>query len=172
VSELHNEIVIDAPVHAVWNVLADLEAVRLYNPAVAEVRREGAEGIGAIRHCIVKPKGWIRERVIGWDPLRAIELEMIDSSWPVVFMRWKTTLCTEGRSTRVAQDFSYRFKFGAAGALLDVVLMRRKMNQGMHEMLAALKQHVEGTLDHVSSPALATSEGTCLQSSPTARQAG
>jgi uncharacterized protein YndB with AHSA1/START domain len=118
-SELHHEIVIAAPVQAVWSVLADLEAVRLYNPAVAEVRREGPEGIGAIRHCIVKPKGWMRERVIGWEPLRLIELEMIDSSWPVVSMHWKTVLHAEGRNTRVTQDFSYRFKLGRLGALLD-----------------------------------------------------
>lgn len=153
-SELHHEIVITAPVQAVWNVLADLEAVRLYNPAVAEVRREGPDGIGAIRHCVVKPKGWMRERVVGWEPLRSIELDMVDSSWPVAFMRWKTTLRAEGRSTRVEQDFSYRFKFGPIGALLDALFMRRKMNEGMQQLFAALKQHVEGTAERESSPAL------------------
>jgi uncharacterized protein YndB with AHSA1/START domain len=155
-SELHHEIVIAAPVQAVWSVLADLEAVRLYNPAVAEVRREGPEGIGAIRHCIVKPKGWMRERVIGWEPLRLIELEMIDSSWPVVSMHWKTVLHAEGRNTRVTQDFSYRFKLGRLGALLDTLFMRRKMSEGMQQMFAALKRHVEGTGQRVGSQTLVT----------------
>jgi uncharacterized protein YndB with AHSA1/START domain len=154
-SELHHEIVIDAPLHVVWNVLADLEAVRIYNSAVADARVEGPEGVGAIRHCVVKPKGWMRERVTGWDPMRMIEFEMIDSSWPVTFMRWRTTLHAEGQSTRVAQDFSYRFKFGALGALLDVVFMRRKMNQGMQQMFAALKRHIEGTGNRVTSATLA-----------------
>lgn len=154
-SELHHEVVIDAPVHVVWNVLADLESVRLYNSAVADARVEGPEGVGAIRHCTVQPRGWMRERVTAWEPLRLIELEMIASSWPVTSMHWRTTLQAEGGGTRVAQDFSYRFKLGPVGTLLDVLFMRRKMNQGMQQMFAALKQHVEGRRDRVISVTLA-----------------
>jgi carbon monoxide dehydrogenase subunit G len=143
---LHHEIKIEAPVDTVWRTLADLEAVQHYNPGVSSARciSTAREGIGAARHCDLKPKGWVRERVTVWEPGRALGLEVSDSEWPIVFMRWRTELKPQGGATLVAQDFEYQLKFGLLGKLMDAMMMRSKLNKGINDVFAGLKGYVEG----------------------------
>lgn len=144
-TKLHHEIRIDAPAEKVWRVLADLEAVQHYNPMVAQARYTSSnrEGVGASRHCDFKPKGFAKERVVGWEPGKAIAFEMDESSWPLVFMKWRTALTTAGSGTLLVQNMEYRFKLGPLGRLLDALVMRRKLDKGVAEILQALKQFVE-----------------------------
>lgn len=143
-SELHHEIHIEAPPERVWGILADLEAVRHYNPKVAAARRISpqAEGIGAGRECDLKPKGKVKERVIGWEPGTAVTMELYESDWPVRDMRWTTRLQPAVGGTRVFQDLSYRPK-GALGAVLDAVIMKRMMDRNIAEVFAGLKRFAE-----------------------------
>jgi ligand-binding SRPBCC domain-containing protein len=143
---LHHEIRIDAPVAQVWSVLADIEAVQHYNPTVASARctSPAREGIGASRHCDLKPKGWVKERVTVWEAERALGLEVSESEWPIVYMRWRTDVTADGKGTLVAQDLEYEMKFGLLGRLMDALMMRRKLRQGVGEVFAGLKRYVEG----------------------------
>ena len=142
---LHHEIGIDAPVDQVWNVLADIESVQHYNPDVASAHCVSAsrEGVGAIRQCQLKPKGSVTERVTVWDAQRALGLEVAESDWPIVYMRWRTELKPEGRRTLVAQDLEYRLKFGLLGRVMDALVMRRKLRQGIGQVFQGLKRYVE-----------------------------
>jgi uncharacterized protein YndB with AHSA1/START domain len=142
---LHHEIRIDAPVAAVWRVLADIEAVQHYNPTVASARctSSAREGLGATRHCDLKPKGWVKERVTVWEAGRSLGLDVAESEWPIVFMRWRTDLSAEGSGTLVVQDLDYKVKFGPLGRLLDGLVMRRKLDRGVSEVFAGLKRYVE-----------------------------
>ena len=142
---LHHEVRIQASIEAVWNAVSDLEAVRQYNPMVASVRLVSAErtGVGAARRCELKPKGQVEERVWKWVPLRAIGLEVAASDWPIVFMRWETTLEPERQSTLVRQRMEYRLRFGPVGAVLDALVMRRKLDASVREVFASLKRYVE-----------------------------
>jgi uncharacterized membrane protein len=145
VTTLRHAICIDAPLDRVWRVLADLAAVQLYNPMVTSARLLGAqrEGVGAARRCELRPKGWVEERVWEWIPERALGLEVAASEWPLVFMKWRTELEPHGASTHVAQEMSYRVKFGPLGALMNVLVMRRKLDHGVRDVFAQLKRHVE-----------------------------
>jgi ligand-binding SRPBCC domain-containing protein len=142
---LHHRIRIAAPVETVWRTLADLTAVREYNKMVVSTRviSERGEGVGAMRRCELKPKGWVEERVWHWEAPRAIGFEVAASDWPVAFMRWKTELQADGGGTLVSQEMSYRVKFGPLGALLDMLVMRRKLDGSIAGIFDSLKRHIE-----------------------------
>lgn len=78
-------------------------------------------------------------------PPRAIGLEVAASDWPIVFMKWETTLEPEGSATIVHQEMNYRLRFGPLGALLDALMMRRKLDASVRAVFANLKRYVEGS---------------------------
>lgn len=144
-TQLQHKIHIAAPREKVWAVLADLEAVQHYNAGVKHAKYISAvrAGIGAERQCDLQPKGWVKERVIAWEPQQAVTMELYESQWPLEFMRWRTALAPDGAGTRVSQHLEYKVKFGLFGALLDKLMMRRKMDQALSEVFVNLKKFVE-----------------------------
>jgi ligand-binding SRPBCC domain-containing protein len=143
---LRHEIRIDAPADRVWQAIAgDLTAVQHYNQQVASAKLLGPQrdGVGAARRCELKPKGFVEERVWEWSPKKAIGLEVSASEWPIVFMKWKTSLSEEGGATVVSQEMEYKLKFGPLGALMNALVMRRKLDTGIRDVFAALKRYVE-----------------------------
>lgn len=152
---LRHEIHIAAPVDAVWQAVAgDLTAVQRYNPMVSSARVLGdlREGVGAVRRCELSPRGFVEERVWEWLPGKAIGLEVTASGWPIVLMRWRTELTAQGDTTRVSQEMSYRLKLGPLGALLDALVMRRKLDAAIRDVFANLERHVEGPRPPRTSP--------------------
>ncbi len=142
---IHNEITIHAPVESVWQVLADLEQVQHYNPLVAHTKyiSENKMGLGAARHCDFKPKGFSKERVIEFTSQEVIGFEIIESSFPMVFSRWRTILKPVEQGTLVSQDMEYQLKFGAIGGLMDVLIVRRKYKKILDDIFQGLKRYTE-----------------------------
>ena len=143
---LRHEIRIEAPVEAVWQAIAeDLTVVQRYNPMVSSARLLGTqrEGVGAARRCELKPRGFVEERVWEWTPKRAIGLEVAASEWPIVFMKWKTELAEDGNATVVTQEMNYKLKFGPIGAIMNALMMRRKLDSGIRDVFASFKRYVE-----------------------------
>ena len=143
---LCHQIRIEAPAEAVWTAIAgDLTAVQHFNRTVSSARlvTEQRDGVGAMRRCELRPKGFVEERVWAWTPGRAIGLEVAASHWPIVFMKWKTELFADGKATLVSQEMSYKLKFGPLGALMDALMMRRKLDRGIGEIFASLKRYLE-----------------------------
>jgi ligand-binding SRPBCC domain-containing protein len=146
VTTLHHRIRIDAPIGDVWKAVSDLVAVAAYNPLVksAKCLSGGLEGVGAARRCELQPSGWVEERVWAFEPPRAIGFEVAASEWPIVFMRWKTELAEDGEATVVTQQMSYKLKLGPLGALLDAIVMRRKLDRSVRDVFEGLRRYVEG----------------------------
>ena len=144
-SLLQHEVRIAASVERVWAALADLEAVQEYNPTVKDARYTSThrEGVGVSRRCDLIPKGWVTERVTAWEPKAALALELCEHQWPVEFMRWRTELTSDGNGTRVQQRLEYQVKFGLLGALLDRLVMRRKLDLAIGAVFDGLKRYVE-----------------------------
>ena len=142
---LHHEVDIAASPEQVWAVLADLPGVRHYNPTVLDSRLISAltEGVGAMRECDLKPKGLIKERVFLWEPKTTIGLEVAESDYPLIYMRWRTHLAAHNGGTRMSQDTEYKVKFGPLGQLMDLLMMRRMLNKTLTEIFAGLKQYIE-----------------------------
>jgi ligand-binding SRPBCC domain-containing protein len=144
---LRHQVRIEAPVEAVWEAIAgDLTAVQHYNQMVSSARfiTDHHHGVGAMRRCELKPKGFVEERVWDWSPNRMVGLEVAASEWPLVFMKWKTELHNEGKATLVSQEMNYKLKFGPLGALMDALMMRRKLDDSIFEVFGNLKRYVEG----------------------------
>src|SRR6266704_2533374 len=144
---LRHQIRIEAPIEAVWKAVSVLTEVQHYNPMVASARfiSDQREGVGAMRRCELKPKGWAEERVWEWSPPHMIGLEVAASEWPIAFMKWRTALEKDGDATRMSQDLSYKVKFGPLGALMDLLVMRRMLDKGIGEAFEGLKRYVESS---------------------------
>ena len=142
---IRHELRANCPREKVWALLADLEAVERYNPAVRTASVEGAQrtGVGARRACDLVPKGRVVERVTHWEDGRAVGLEVAESDWPIHFMRWVTRLEEEGGTTRITQDLEYQVKFGPLGWLLDRLVMKKKLTANLDLVFAELVKHAE-----------------------------
>jgi hypothetical protein len=142
---IHHDLRANCSPERVWALLADLEAVRRYNPTVRSVTVRGPRrtGVGAERACELLPKGRVVERVTHWEDGRALGLEVAESDWPIHFMRWVTRIEPEGGATRIRQSLEYKIKFGPLGWLLDRLVMRRKMASTLDQVLASLISHAE-----------------------------
>ena len=128
-----------------WDVLADLEAVARYNPAVRASRVTGtqSQGVGAQRECDLVPKGKVIERVTVWEEGSALGLEVVESDWPITFMRWITRVEPRGSGSRLTQRLEYQVKFGPIGWLLDKTMMQRKLTQNIEAALRGLIRTAE-----------------------------
>lgn len=131
---------LDAP-----RLLADLEAVERYNPTVRSVQIQGAQerGVGAKRTCQLSPSGRVTERVTTWEEGRAVGLEVVESDWPIVFMRWVTRVESLEGGARLTQSLEYEVKFGIVGRLLDFLVMKRKLTSTLDEVLRSLVKLAE-----------------------------
>jgi hypothetical protein len=146
-TSLRHEVHAACPPEHVWALLADLEAVRHYNPGVQRAVIEGTQrsGVGARRACDLVPKGRVVERVTHWDERRALGLEVVESDWPIRFMRWVTHVEPSGDGTRISQSLEYEVKFGPLGWLLDHLVMRSKLSHALDEVFASLARHAEAS---------------------------
>jgi carbon monoxide dehydrogenase subunit G len=146
---IRHEVHAACPPERIWALLADLKAVERYNPGVKRASLEGAQasGVGARRSCELVPKGRVVERVTHWEEGRAVGLEVIESDWPIHFMRWVTTVEPSERGTRITQSLDYAVKFGPLGWLLDRVVMKRKLRATLDDVFASLARHAEGRND-------------------------
>jgi hypothetical protein len=143
---IHHEIQAACPSERVWALLSDLEAVERYNPGVRRAAVEGAQrtGIGARRSCELLPKGRVVERVTHWEEGRAVGLEVVESDWPIHFMRWVTRLEPSDGGTRISQSLEYAVKLGPLGWLLDRMVMKRKLTAALDGVFATLVKQAEG----------------------------
>ena len=147
-TKLHHEIQINAPVLKVWHILANLEEVAKYNPLVKHTDNVGEKRtcLGAERHCDFKDGGFSNERVIKFEPERVIGIEIVKSSWHLVFCRWYTKLEPKNGGTFVSQDLEYEVKFGVFGKLMDTFIMKRKFNQILGDIFMGMKKYAEKSL--------------------------
>ena len=142
---IRHEVHAACPPERVWALLADLEAVERYNPGVKSASVEGTQtsGVGARRSCDLAPKGRVIERVTHWEEGHAVGLEVVESDWPIHFMRWVTRIEPSDGGTRIAQVLEYAVKFGPLGWLLDRLVMKRKLTAALDEVFASLVEHGE-----------------------------
>lgn len=141
---LANEILIHAPRQHVWDILTQLELLAAYDPGTnsSVLTGEQSDGVGAERRCEV-PGGWFIERVAAWEPPQSLALELVSCSFPVTSLRHDYSLSEADGNTRLSQLMTYELKYGAAGRAMDVVMLRRKWDQGIKAFLGGLKRHVE-----------------------------
>jgi hypothetical protein len=142
---IQHEIRASCPPATIWALLSDLEAVAVYNPGVRSAKVSGGRrgGVGAERACELLPKGNVVERVTHWEAGRAVGLEVVESDWPIHYMRWVTRVEPAPAGSVVTQTLEYAVKFGPLGWLLDHVVMKRKLTKNLDAVFASLVKHAQ-----------------------------
>ena len=138
------QILIDAPVQSVWEVLADFGAVYQWAPSVTQSysTSEISSGPEASRHCDISGFGGIEEDITEWNDgsdftYRASGVGPISGAYST----WSVK--AQGGQTMVSTDFRYGLRFGPLGSLMNAVILRRKLKQGLGNALEGLKHHVK-----------------------------
>ena len=147
-AKLHNTIKINAPVDKIWSVLTDLESIQHYSKTVKSARyiSKNKTGVGSARECEILPKGRVKERVTGVEPEKSISFELYETDWPLVFMRWTTSLKKDGDGTIVSADTEYKLKYGIIGQLMDSLIMKRKFHKIIDEVFENMKKYIENKM--------------------------
>jgi uncharacterized protein YndB with AHSA1/START domain len=89
------------------------------------------------------PKGKVKERVTDVEPKKSISFELYESDWPLVFMKWTTSLQRDGDETMVSADTEYQLKYGIIGQLMDLFIMKRKFHKIIDEVFESMKEYIE-----------------------------
>ena len=78
------QISIAAPQHLVWKVLADIGSIHKWNPGVVDSHRTtvGEVGNGAGRRCELGGKNYLDERVVEWEPEKALTMRIVETNLP------------------------------------------------------------------------------------------
>ena len=142
---LENSIHIDAPPEKVWSVLASLDALDRYDPAItkSEIVTPSREGPGSARRCDTAAGGWFKEKVAHWEPNESLSFELFECTLPVRRLKHSYTLMPDGSGTLVRQRMEYELKFGLVGKLMDAMMVRKKWDAGIKGFFAGLKHYVE-----------------------------
>ncbi len=142
-TKLSSEIQIDAPREKVWAVLADLETVQQYDPAITKAfyTSEARDGVGAARQCDW-PGGYVRERVTEWKPGEGYAINAYEGSdiAPFESQDARFVLRGAGQGTAVSLELEYRLKPDGPSDPQEIESEYRRLIEGV---LAGLKHYVE-----------------------------
>lgn len=132
---------IEAERESVWAVLADFGNISDWNDGVKTSYLTGAAatGVGAKRHCDLKPAGGLEETITEWLPNERMVVS-VDSAKMLPIESGEVTFSLlhggTGR-TKVEIRYAYHPKFGAIGKLIGKPL-DRQLESGFEGFLADL----------------------------------
>ena len=143
--KLSSEIQIDAPKEKVWAILADLETVQHYDPAITKAyyTSEVRDGVGAARQCDLPDGGYVRERVTEWKPGEGYAINVYEGSdvvAPFESADARFALRDAGQGTAVSLELEYRLKPDVPS---DPQEMEGEYRQLIEGVIAGLKHYVE-----------------------------
>lgn len=143
------DIQINAPAEKVWAALADIGTIYKWNPGVVDsyATSEGEIGLGATRYCDLGGKNYLDEKVVTWEPNQAITMRITGTNMPFETADIRFTLNSQNGGTIVTVSPEYKLKYGMIGSLMDKIFVARTYEKGMEDLLAGLKEFVEGSKD-------------------------
>lgn len=138
-----SEIRIDASKDKVWNVVADLGSVSVWNPAIANSHytSEAKEGLEASWHCDFPGGAYVEERATEWDAGEAFTYELYEGTVPFASLNGTFTLVDDGGGTIV--NFAIDYDLKADVPVDPQVLERQNREELLPLILASLKHYVE-----------------------------
>jgi len=144
---ISGQIEIDASRERVWDILADLGGVKQYHPGLRDSHYHPGEtrGVGASRHCDLKPFGSLEETAIAWHEGESYTLEIHDARKAPPFRKAIGTLAVreQGTGTVVSMTLEYELKYGPVGRLMDRLMVRPQFEKVVPAVLGGLKRFAE-----------------------------
>ena len=103
---------IDAPRKKVWDVIADLGWVSVWNPFLSNSYHtsEAKEGLEAGRHCDFPDGGYVKERATEWKPGEAFMLDIYEGTVPFASAQGGFSLADDGDGTIATVALEYDLK--------------------------------------------------------------
>ncbi len=127
----------------VWAALADFGGIHRFHPYLesSPILNGKARGEGAERRCEFKDGNHICERVVEWKEGESMTVDIYEGSMPLARAQGTLAVVPESSGTEATVTFTmdYTPKMGPLGALMDVLMMRRKFTGMMEEILAGLE---------------------------------
>ncbi len=145
-STIHNEILIQAPIEKIWEVLATPELLDKYDPTVRKSALISNErtSLGAKRRVeMLDGKNWFEEEITECKLNEALTYELTACSFPVHNLKHSYTFQKVGGQTKVRQVMEYTVKFGLLGRLLDALMIRKQSDAGIKKFFGGLKSYLE-----------------------------
>lgn len=143
---IHNEIVVNAPVEKIWEILTNLELLDKYDPTVKQSKAlsENKSGLNAKRKVLmIDGKNWFDEKVTVFKPNLALTYQLTDCSFPISGLKHSYSFEKAGNQTKVKQVMEYTVKFGLLGKLLDILMIRKQSDAGIKKFFSGLKTYAE-----------------------------
>ncbi len=142
-TQVTSAVRINAPKEKVWEVLADLGTVSVWNPTIASSHYTSGkkEGVGASRHCDFPDGGYVEEQVTQWDSATALKLQVNEGTVPFDNFGGGYTLSDDDDGTVVHFDMEYTVKPGTPVDREEVE--RQNRDELIPLILAGLKHFVE-----------------------------
>ncbi len=110
--EISREAIVAAAKDSTWALLANLEAVELYDPGVehAFFVSNQHQGPGAARQCDLADGTYVKERIVDWRDGEGYEIEVYEDTtndFPFTDQRVRFSVRAEGAGTLVRMTYSY-----------------------------------------------------------------
>ena len=144
---LYYEIKIDAPPQEVWDILADFGGIYKYNPSVSQSYSTSPanSGLGATRHCDLRPTGTVEERIIAWNEGHDYKVDIFEGKGVPPFRSSIAHLVVEPdrRGTKASMRLDYSLKYGVLGKLMDKLVVKSQFSKAIPGILAGLKHYSE-----------------------------
>lgn len=144
-SGFSTQITIAGSVDKVWEELSNIGNVFVWHPRAESSHLTGdiSHGLGTSRHCDMEDGTYLDERVVEWDPNRALTIRVTGTDIPLqrADVRFVLQEMEEGTTVEITTD--YALKYGLLGKLLDTLIMQRRFTILMEDLLGGLKGHIE-----------------------------
>lgn len=143
---IHNEILVNASIDKLWNILTELDLLDKYDPTVKKSILISTEktGIGAKRKVdMLDGKNWFEEEVTVFKQNSALTFQLTDCSFPIKGLKHSYSFEKIGNQTKVHQVMEYTVKFGLLGKLLDSLMIRKQSDSGIKKFLSGLQVYAE-----------------------------
>ncbi len=143
---------INAPIADVWASWNNFGNIFKFNPSVSSSRLLSDEnaptGIGTRRECELSDgKNWLREKVVEYEAMRRLKIDVYESSMPVksMYATFDYRETADG-GTQVTMTNEFEPGMGIVGKLM-APLMRRRFQPMMEALLDSNAEYVEQNLE-------------------------
>jgi uncharacterized protein YndB with AHSA1/START domain len=131
----------------VFAALSDFAGIHRFHPLVERsplVDGTPASGVGSERVCHLYDGDTLHERVVRVEPDKALYVEIVDTSMPMVKGDGSFELApTADGGTELTLTMDFKLKMGLLGAALDKLVVARKFRGNLTLLLAALQAHLD-----------------------------